>query len=200
MPHEDTRVLARLGPFTEADWWSAERTDLSSLPSGKNSPPPTIPWPRSRRPARGSSLDDANRCVIPVLEQALQVQNVLAPDDHAKRCDLLLELGDALTFSDPLRAIKEPAEEAFALAESIGDPARARSACRVAIFGLYGYSQGSTMDTPEAIVWVERTDKYSPPETADRVIADFVLSSVQLVQGRWSDVSRAPVRLEPLRS
>ena len=41
------------------------------------------------------------------LEQALEVQEVLDPDDKAKRCDLLLALGEALLpAGEPLRALR----------------------------------------------------------------------------------------------
>ena len=58
-----------------------------------------------------------------LLEQALQVQEVLAPDDRAKRCDLLLALGDALMpAGEPKRVYDTVLPEALALAEAIGRP------------------------------------------------------------------------------
>ena len=73
-----------------------------------------------------------------LLEQALQVQEVLAPDDKAKRCDLLLALGEALMpASEPRRVLEEMAPEAFALAEAIADRGRASRACRIAHVALH---------------------------------------------------------------
>ena len=60
------------------------------------------------------------------LEQALEVQEVLDPDDKAKRCDLLLALGEALLpAGEPTRAVDEVAPEALELAEALGDRRRA---------------------------------------------------------------------------
>ena len=55
------------------------------------------------------------------LDQALKVQEVLDPDDGAKRCDLLLALGEALMpAGEPLQAAEVIAEEALALGEALG--------------------------------------------------------------------------------
>ena len=56
------------------------------------------------------------------LEQALQAQEVLDPDDDAKRCDLLLALGEALgPAGEPLRAAEDVAPQALELAERLDD-------------------------------------------------------------------------------
>ncbi|HTE86088.1 MAG TPA: AAA family ATPase, partial [Dehalococcoidia bacterium] len=70
------------------------------------------------------------------LEQALKVQEVLDPDDKAKRCDLQLTLCEAmLPGEDPARVVETAAEQAFALAEALGD---AQRAARVAVLALEG--------------------------------------------------------------
>ena len=47
------------------------------------------------------------------LEQALKIQEVLDPDDKAKRCDLLLALGEAmLPLEEPRRVADSVAQEA----------------------------------------------------------------------------------------
>src|SRR3989337_3047406 len=57
---------------------------------------------------------------VRLLERALAVQEVLDPDDNAKRCDLLLALGEALMpAGEPQRVCEELAEEAFNLAETL---------------------------------------------------------------------------------
>jgi predicted ATPase len=60
------------------------------------------------------------------LERALVVQDLVDPDDGAKRCDLLLSLGEALFPAGELeRVLRYVAPEAFSLAEGIGDRGRA---------------------------------------------------------------------------
>ena len=57
---------------------------------------------------------------VRLLEQAIEVQGVLDPDDRAKRCDLLLTQGEAILPSEePSRAATRAAPEAFTLAEAL---------------------------------------------------------------------------------
>lgn len=74
---------------------------------------------------------------VRLLEQALDVQEVLDPDDNAKRCDLLLVLGEALiVVGEPLRVAMEVAEQAWGLASAAGDPERAGRAGILAVRAL----------------------------------------------------------------
>ncbi|MCX6020726.1 MAG: hypothetical protein NTZ05_03170 [Chloroflexi bacterium] len=110
-------------------------------------------------------------------EQALEVQEVLDPDDRSQRCDLLLALGDALIASgESQRATEEIAERAFALAEAAGDRVRAAEACRVAWDGLNRYAAGQVQQASVYRQWAGRADRYALPETASRVHADLALA------------------------
>ncbi len=90
---------------------------------------------------------------VRLLEQALKVQEVLDPEDKAKRCDLLLALGDALILAgEHQRVIDTEAPQALSLAEAIADNTRASRACLLAMKGqvVYGYdndnfSRGGTV-------------------------------------------------------
>ncbi len=114
-----------------------------------------------------------------LLQQALQVQEVLDPDDRAKRCDLLLELGRALLpTEDVSRVVDSVAPEAFALAEALADGGRASHACRIAADGLRRTVGGSGLVTPEYRLWADRADHYAAPGTIDRVYADTILARV----------------------
>ena len=74
------------------------------------------------------------------LERCLAVQEVLDPDDKVKRCDLLLASGGADSGREPLRAADlDFAEEAFGLAEALGDQAKACRACSLGTRGLFAY-------------------------------------------------------------
>jgi len=124
---------------------------------------------------------------VRLLEQALKVQDVLDPEDKAKRCDLLLALGDALGLAgETQRVIDMEAPQAFTLAEAISDNKRASQASLMAMKGLSTY--GSTMMTsPEAAQWAARADRYAEPDTVERVWADGILGLV-----KWSAVSSSP--------
>jgi tetratricopeptide (TPR) repeat protein len=119
------------------------------------------------------------------LEQALNVQRVLDPDDREKVCDLLLALGDALTAAgEPQRAINTELQEAFSLAEAIGDKIRAASACSLAMIGLISYGAGhGSWSTPEAARWVERADRYASPETPARIMANKGVGELKALTG-----------------
>ena len=123
-----------------------------------------------------------------LLEQALQVQEVLDPDDKARRCDLLLALGDArLPAGEPRQVMDTVAPEAFALAEAISDRARASRACRLALDANYRYGSTGMRLTPEHLQWTERADRYAEPGTIDRVYADFNLRGVRAEEGKFTE-------------
>jgi hypothetical protein len=123
---------------------------------------------------------------VRLLEQALKVQKVLDPDDKGKVCDLLLELADALSLGGESRhALDVELQEAFSLAQSIDDHARASRTCMQAMACLVYYGVGSlfTWGTPEAALWVERADRYAAPDTMERVRADVLMGSIRYSKG-----------------
>jgi predicted ATPase len=102
---------------------------------------------------------------VRLLEQALKIQEVLDPEDKAKRCDLLLALGDALvTGGEPRRVVDIEAPAAFSLAEAIGDTARAARVCILAMEALTHHGAAEMYATPEYAQWAERADYYGKPE------------------------------------
>jgi len=124
------------------------------------------------------------------LEAALEVQEVLDPDDRARRCDLLLALCEALgPAGEGQRVAEEVAEQAFALAEALGDGQRAsRAAWLAEVEGLRRYAGGAGTRSPQFQEWAERLDRYAAPGTRERVAADSMNRRVLLnIEGRWSD-------------
>ena len=80
------------------------------------------------------------------LDRALQVQEILNPDDVTRRCDLLLQLGAAiLPTEEPERATRtcQPGVE---LAEAAQDSTRAARAALLALEGLWRASGGPRRD------------------------------------------------------
>jgi tetratricopeptide (TPR) repeat protein len=123
---------------------------------------------------------------VRLLEQALKVQEVLDLEDKAKRCDLLLALGDALILAgEHQRVVNTEAPQALSLAEAIADNTRASRACVLAMRGLGVY--GTTlMASLEAAQWAARADRYAQPETVERAWADVMLGFVKLSGGSSS--------------
>jgi len=118
-----------------------------------------------------------------LLEQALKVQEVLDPEDKAKRCDLLLALGDALLLAgEHRRVVSAEALQALALAEAITDNRRASRACLLAMKGLVVYGT-MLMTSPEAAQWAARADRYAEPDTIERVWTDSMLAWFQGSRG-----------------
>jgi len=124
---------------------------------------------------------------VRLLEQALKVQEVLDPEDKARRCDLLLSLGDALLLAgEQQRVINTEAPQAFSLAEAIADNKRASRACLLVMKGLATY--GATMMTsPLAAQWAARADRRAEPETVERAWTDSILGFA-----KWSAASFSP--------
>jgi tetratricopeptide (TPR) repeat protein len=120
---------------------------------------------------------------VRLLEQALKVQEILAPEDKGRRCDLLLGLCDALLdVPDTRRMIESEAPAAFSFAESIDDVSRAARACIAALYAII-YEQGLGLITPETSRWVERIDRYAMPDTAERAWADMFLGITKYLIG-----------------
>jgi tetratricopeptide (TPR) repeat protein len=111
------------------------------------------------------------------LEQAIRTQDVLDPDDRAKRCDLLLREAEAmLPLEDPGQIATGVAEEAFALAEARGDRGHAGRAAILALEGLWRADHGNVVTRrPLAQQWQLRADENVEDGTPDRVYADIYL-------------------------
>jgi tetratricopeptide (TPR) repeat protein len=123
---------------------------------------------------------------VRLLEQALKVQRVLDPGDREKVCDLLLALGNALYVGgEPQRAFNVELQEAFSLAEDIGDRARASRACALAMLSLLFYGSGgpASWATPEGAQWVERADRYVEPDTVARVWVNLGVGELKTLKG-----------------
>ena len=119
---------------------------------------------------------------VRLLEQALEVLEVLDPANKAKRCDLLIALGEAMMpAGDPLRAAEAVAPEAFTLADGLGDDRRGSSATRLGLTSLLRYSAGAAVVTPEYRMWAERADHVAAPGTSERVFADTALAWMGIV-------------------
>ena len=125
---------------------------------------------------------------VRLLEQALLVQEVLDPDDKAKRCDLLLALGKAvIPAGQPMRVPETLAPEALDLADAIGDRARGFAACRLAMDGLHLYGMGGLGGGPEWRPWAERANELAEPGTSERVYTDWAMSQMSLVGRRLGE-------------
>jgi DNA-binding NarL/FixJ family response regulator len=124
---------------------------------------------------------DAVRC----LERAVEVQEIGDRGDVAKRCDLQLELGAALTLSGaPRRTLDGAAPTALRLAEELHDAARAFDAAILAVDALPPLGSGAALASPEFLQWAEIADRYAQPHGIQRVLADNALASAWTVRGR----------------
>ena len=121
-----------------------------------------------------------------LLERAIDVQEVLNPEDKEKRCDLLLTLGEALMpAGEPRRAYEEVAAAAFTLAEALGDGSRCARACRTALLALRQYGAITITGTAVFRAWAERGDRYAALDTLDRVYVDGEMSFVANADGQF---------------
>jgi len=111
------------------------------------------------------------------LEQALNAQEVLDPDDGARRCELLLLLGQALIpAGEPKRVADEVAEKAFVTAEAASDIDRACRASVLALDALTAFGAATVSLTREYRLWADRLDRHAVPGTIARVRADLALA------------------------
>jgi tetratricopeptide (TPR) repeat protein len=104
------------------------------------------------------------------LDQALKAQEVLAPEDHGRLCDLYRALGLALIpAGEPRRAMDFAAYNAFTRAEEIGDRERAFEACRVALeAGVIATNLTAGLH-PVWLEWMERAERYASGSEATQL-------------------------------
>ena len=122
------------------------------------------------------------------LEQALKVQEVLDPDDKAKRCDLLLALGEALIPSgEPQRVPVEIAPTALRLAQTLSDRSRAYQAASLAVRGLGSSAAGAALRTQAYAEWAELRSEYAEPGTAEWVRAQITVGISRWGRGRVTE-------------
>jgi DNA-binding CsgD family transcriptional regulator len=151
----------------------------------------------SRRAAANALAVSAAGEAVRLLEHALAIQQAHSPDDGALRCDLLVDLGQALTDAgEGRRTLDQVALEAYRLAEAAGSADRAMAACQLAMVALNVEGSSFRLSSPEASAWAERADRWAPPETAARVWADAFRGVLGYFRERWFDgipyLTRAP--------
>jgi len=137
---------------------------------------------------RAASVYDFGEAVRS-MERALEIQEVLGPQDRARRCDLLLALCRALIAAgDPRRVLDVEAPIAWSLAESLDDHTRASLVCGIALLAGYIYGGGwLVLDSAEAIEWAGRADRYAGPDTVERAMAEMSLGQIMCVKGRYNE-------------
>ncbi len=125
---------------------------------------------------------------VRLLEQALQAQEVLDPDDRTNRCDLLLALGEALQpTGDAQRAADTVAPEALVLAEKLGDRDRASQACQIALRSMVRSNAGLAWASPGFHEWVGRAQRHAAPGTVARAWVESFMARVAFAAGRFSE-------------
>jgi DNA-binding CsgD family transcriptional regulator len=131
------------------------------------------------------------------LERALVVQDLVNPDDRAKRCDLLLSLGEVLfPAGENERVITYVAPDALSLAEGIGDRSRAFHASRLALDSLFASGPPYIASQPAYLTWAERAAQYATPASVERCHADLALATARFSRGQFAQARE--LRLEAL--
>jgi predicted ATPase/DNA-binding CsgD family transcriptional regulator len=121
---------------------------------------------------------------VRLLEQALAIQEIVDPDDNSRRCQLLLALAAASgPAGEAERAVGEVAEEAFRLAEAIGDSTSAAAACRFAFESASRYGSMEAGSRAAREEWAERADRHAAPGSPARVYADLALGLATIGTG-----------------
>jgi len=142
----------------------------------------------SRRAAARATAVYASAEAARLLGHALTLQEAVAPDHHALRCDLLTELGHALADAgEARRVLGEVAPRAFELAERLEDAGRASAVCQLAMASLQAVGTSHAVSSPEGAQWAARAERWAPPGTAARVWADTFVGALGFFRERWFD-------------
>jgi eukaryotic-like serine/threonine-protein kinase len=109
-----------------------------------------------------------------LLGQAIKVQEILGPEDKAKRCDMILNLCDILlAVPDTKRVLDIEAPSAFSLAENLKDRSRAVKASEKAIYALVMVKGMLVVIDEQFIGWLESADRYAGQGTEERAFVDM---------------------------
>jgi DNA-binding CsgD family transcriptional regulator len=131
------------------------------------------------------------------LERALAVQDLVDPDDRARRCDLLLALGEALYASgESERVIAWIGPDALAHADALRDRSRASRVCHLMLVCLENQGAATSSAKPEYFAWAERAHQYADPESTEQILANLALANALNARRRLAE-ARA-LRLEAL--
>jgi DNA-binding CsgD family transcriptional regulator len=129
------------------------------------------------------------------LRTALQMLVLLGDDDQARRCDLLLALGEALIFTNDLHLVAdEVAPEALGLAEALGDHDRAAHASLLGFDAHVVRGGFAAAGTPEARRWIEHCDRHTRAETPERVYVDAQFAWILSAADREADAREINLR------
>ena len=121
---------------------------------------------------------------VRLLDQAINIQEILDPENKEKRCDLMLVLCDALLgVPDTRRVIESEANETYKLCESIGDDTKAARASKLALWAIGLEQAGPGYVTPEFAEWTKRADLHAQPNTPERAYADCSLGTLECLTG-----------------
>jgi len=122
-----------------------------------------------------------------LLQQALKVQDVLAPEDKGKRCDLLVTLGESLRRTPEYQhSIDVEFPEALLLAEEIRDNKRASSVCLAAAKTiLLGGLAVRTSD--ELLQWTEKANHYAESDTLEHAWAELFFGIIKGAHGNQNE-------------
>jgi eukaryotic-like serine/threonine-protein kinase len=136
----------------------------------------------SERAGRQALTTYAYEEAVRHFETALRMQQPKQPAKDRIRCDLLLDLAEALSGSGGLRrVVDEVAPDALQLAETCADRERAFRACRAAIEALLRFANQAATTTDEFRTWLDRAARYARPGSPDALWVDMRL---QFAQGR----------------
>jgi DNA-binding NarL/FixJ family response regulator len=145
--------------------------------------------------ARRASQSLAHAQAVRFLERALHLQELADPENLARRCDLLLQLGDALAGAgDADRVSASVARDALSLAETLRDRRRAFGACRVALEALDMRGAMSAAARPDYLEWAERATANAEVGTAEDVHARLALAHAVSVRERMAEARSMQVQ------
>ncbi|UCD09088.1 MAG: hypothetical protein JSU79_00110, partial [Dehalococcoidales bacterium] len=121
---------------------------------------------------------------VRLLQQALKVQEVLNPDDIAKRCDLFIALAVAYwKAGDPQHALDVECIEAYSLAKELDDADRIARSCIVTMWAIFTSGSAAALGSREGLRWAEEADKYARDSTVERAWSDYFLGTIKGLRG-----------------
>jgi class 3 adenylate cyclase len=108
-----------------------------------------------------------------LLDQAIEVQEIVAPNDSQKLYDLLMELSASLLSSgEAERVFNETVGRACELAMKLGGGIPAARAAEMAATAMIYHHGTPCFLMPEYAAWCDIMNKNAPPDSRERAMAD----------------------------
>ena len=126
--------------------------------------------------------------VVGFQQSILKIHKSLDPNDLSKRCDLLMDLGEALVNAGkPRQFLDHVVPEARKIAENLADQRRLSRLCQQVFSAIYHDGSGMGMSSQQAKDWADYSVPYSDLTTQEGIIINAAIGGIIHITGNATE-------------